>query len=422
MFVVFLWAFAPPALIVLGCLLLWAASWLRQHRRPAGFVRGAGCVSFLGWLILLTGIVTTTLLTTHALAPIIWIVVGYVLVMGLLRYWHSEIRFLIWTLSEAAERGIPLETAARAYANERRGRLADRARLLADYLDAAMPLSLAMARSGLFVSREIQLAADVGEKTGTLSQSLKKMVQEMNDLERVFDTLFARFFYLGCLVSVMTLLVAFLMVKIVPTFEQIFHDFGLRLPWATQVLISATRLLTNYWYLCVPVLAALALLAFLALFRFLGVSARLLPIVGRLFSPLDTVSVLQLLAVTVREKRPLVGSLELLAAYCPAARARSRLHGAIRRITSGEHWCDALRHARFVSRAQCAVFRSAEQAGNLAWALNEMADSRVRRAAHRAQAALSVLFPLFVLGLALCVLFVMLSIAMPLFNLISCLA
>jgi len=173
MFVVF-WAFVPPALIVLGCLLLWAASWLRQPRRPAGHVWGAGCVYFLGWLILLTGIVTTTLLTTDALAPIIWIVVGYVLAMGLLRYWHSEIRFLIWTLSEAAERGIPLETAARAYANERRGRLADRARLMADYLDAAMPLSLAMARSRLFVSREIQLAADVGEKTGTLSQSLNE--------------------------------------------------------------------------------------------------------------------------------------------------------------------------------------------------------------------------------------------------------
>lgn len=421
MFVVF-WAFVPPALIVLGCLLLWAASWLRQPRRPAGHVWGAGCVYFLGWLILLTGIVTTTLLTTDVLAPIIWIVVGYVLAMGLLRYWHSEIRFLIWTLSEAAERGIPLETAARAYANERRGRLADRARLMADYLDAAMPLSLAMARSRLFVSREIQLAADVGEKTGTLSQSLKKIMQEMNDLERVFDTLFARFFYLGCLVSVMALFLSYLMLTTVPRLEAIFLECGLTLPWVTQVLTSSTRLLVNYWHLCVPVLAALALLAFLALFRFLGTSARLLPVVGRLFSPLNTVSIQQLLAVTVREKRPLVGSLELLATHCPASRARSRLHGAIRRITSGEHWCDALRRARFMSRAQCAVFRSAEQAGNLAWALNEMADSRVRRAAHRAQAVLSVLFPLGVFGLALCVLFVMLSIVMPLFNLISGLA
>ena len=74
---------------------------------------------------------------------------------------------------------------ARAYANEQSGALADRARNLADYLDAAMPLSLALSRSRLSVSPEIQLAADVGEKTGTLSQSLKKSLEHLDEFERI---------------------------------------------------------------------------------------------------------------------------------------------------------------------------------------------------------------------------------------------
>jgi len=194
------------------------------------------------------------------------------------------------------------------------------------------------------------------------------------------------------------------------------------LPPITQLLITFARVFVSYWYLCVPVLGLLALLGFLAMFRFLGVSGRVLPVVGRLFSPIDNASVLQMLAVTVREKRPIVASLELLAAYSPSQRARNRLHGAIRRIADGGHWCEALRRARFVSRAQCAVFRSAEQAGNLAWALDEMADSRIRRASYRAHAVLNVLFPILIFGLAMCVLFVALGMGLPLFNLISGLA
>ena len=68
-------------------------------------------MTVVGWGILLVGIILATLTTTYAFAPIIWIVAGYVLAAGASRYRHSEVRFLIWTLAEAAERGIPLETA-----------------------------------------------------------------------------------------------------------------------------------------------------------------------------------------------------------------------------------------------------------------------------------------------------------------------
>ena len=42
---------------------------------------------------------------------------------------------------------------------------------------------------GCHVSREVRLAADVGEKTGTLSQSLKKALQQMDDFERVLSAI-----------------------------------------------------------------------------------------------------------------------------------------------------------------------------------------------------------------------------------------
>ena len=127
----------------------------------------------------------------------------------------------------------------------------------------------------------------------------------------------------------------------------------------------------------------MALLTFggvVVLLSYLGLSFRGWPIVGRFFSTIDNASVLRMLSVAVQEKRPLVGSLELLAAYAPFSLARSRLYEAIHQMTNGAHWCDALQRARLVTRAQATVFKSAERAGNLAWALDEMADSSIRRA------------------------------------------
>ena len=66
---------------------------------------------------------------------------------GSVRSRRNEVKYLLWNLAEAARRGIPLETVARAFAHEQRGGLAARSRNLADYMDAAMPLSLALSRS-----------------------------------------------------------------------------------------------------------------------------------------------------------------------------------------------------------------------------------------------------------------------------------
>ena len=67
---------------------------------------------------------------------------------------------------------------------------------------------------------------------------------------------------------------------------------------------------------------------------------------------------------------------------------------------------------------EAGLFRAAERAGNLAWALEEMADSSVRRAAYRLSAWLNVLFPAVVIVFGGCVFFIALGILMPLFALI----
>ena len=415
-------ALGPPALILTGFGLLWGVNWFRQRSVASGSSAPLEAITLFGWVVLIGGVGTLAFVTDPVFSPLIWCVVLVVWISGVVRFRRSEVNFLIWSLAEAAQRGIPLETVARAFANERGGRLAIRARNLADYLDAAMPLSLALSRSRLSVSPEVRLAADVGEKTGTLSQSLKKALQQVGDFERLLGSLFAKVSYLSVIFFVMFMILTFMMLKIVPVFEHMFREFDMQLPPMTLLLISVSSWFVQYWFILLPVLLVIGFAAVVLLLSYLGISVRGLPFVGRFFSTIDNASVLQLLAVAVREKRPLVGSLELFAAYSRSPRARHRLHAAIRQIADGSHWCEALQHAGFVTRAQSGVFKSAERAGNLAWALEEMADGTVRRTSYRMQAALNFLFPLLILGCGLCVLFVAVAMLLPLFTLISGLA
>jgi type II secretory pathway component PulF len=74
-------------------------------------------------------------------------------------------------------------------------------------------------------------------------------------------------------------------------------------------------------------------------------------------------------------------------------------------MDQGADWCDCLGQAGLIRRPEIAVFKSASRTGNLAWALDEMADSSVRRAACRLRALVTVAFPVLVLVMGGCVLF-----------------
>jgi type II secretory pathway component PulF len=156
-----------------------------------------------------------------------------------------------------------------------------------------------------------------------------------------------------------------------------------------------------------------------AVLYYVRLSPRDLPIARRLWRRADCALIMRWLGIAVRQKRPIPEMIRLLAAYYPQAALRRRLEQAAHRIEAGADWCDSLWRAGLMRQAECAVFQAAERAGNLAWALDEMADSSVRRLAYRIQRWLSVLFPAVILTFGACVGFVAFSLLAPLVCLIQ---
>jgi type II secretory pathway component PulF len=409
----------PVILTLVGFGLFWLATWQSQNRSLSESRIQQIVLKACGTILLVLGLFGILLMMTGPLI-ILALPIGLVVFFAaVIRYRKTEGRTLVWAMTVAAERGIPLETAARAFGAERDDLLGKRARMLADYLDSGVPLSLALHRSRFVVSPEVLLAADLGERTNSLGSALRRIVGRSDDFEAGIRSAMEKIFYLVFLVTWMIAILTFMMIKIVPVFQRIFEEFGMELPDATQALIGVSQFVVQFGFVAIPLWLGLIVVLVIGLVAYMGVPYRTLPILRRMSGQLDNAVILRLLSLAVEQGRPIGESLRFLAGYFPLSGPRAKLERAAKRIGDGAIWQDALWKVGLLSRAEGRLLASAERAKNLAWALDEMADSKSRRSAYRIRAWISVLFPVSILSFGSVVMFVAVGLMLPLFKLVS---
>ena len=374
MFQTALIALAPFLTVLVGLGLLCLQAHLRARSRALRVDWLVRSLTFWGCLFSLAGLFAVVGMLSNVAFVIAWSVTAVLLLAALSRFQDAERRSLLWTLMVASERAIPLDAAARAFGEERPDTRGTRALVLADYLEAGLPLALALQRSRHRLPPALLLAADLGQQTGELGPALRQVLDRPDDFELLQRTTAEKLVYLVILTLFTFAAWFFVMLKIVPVFEKILHEFGVAKPPVTDVLIAGSRLVINNWFVLLP--------AFL-----------LLPLLGRLWHRGDTAVILRWLAIAVRSQRPIGEMVELLADRFPRRRVRVKLQRAAQRMEQGGDWCESLRHVGLMRDAESVVFQAAGRAGNLAWALDELADSRVRRSTYRLRAFVNVAFP-----------------------------
>jgi type II secretory pathway component PulF len=358
-------------------------------------------------------------MTSTVLFPIVGIATAVVLVAAVRRYHDTEQQSLVWLLTTAAERGVPLDVAARCFAEERGDLVGTRAARLAEYLEAGVPLSLALRRSGIRMSTAAELAADLGTQTGTLGPALRQAINHAEEYEISLRSLVEKSYYIAWMLFFGSATLAFMVIKIAPVYDKMFQEFAIPLPSVTISLLAMTRWCMEYWPFVAGVLVVLLLLFVEGVFFYTGCSVRHLPMIRRFWRRVDCALVMRWLAMAARQDRPFAEFLRLLASYLPQPALRSQLAWAASRLEQGTHWCETLQRAKVLRSHECAVFRAAERAGNLAWALEEMADGSLRRSVRRTRLWLSLAIPAVVLTFGGCVLFFAAAFLLPLAKLIE---
>ncbi len=388
-------------------------------------------MTIAGWVMVLLGVLGLLAMFVGPVAFVAWLIFLVIMAMAVGQYRQSERRALLWGLALAAERGIPLEQAANAFADERYDETGLRAARLARELERGTPLPDAVKQSRNLLPFDARLACGVGWQGGCLGPALRRVVEFQEEFENYVRAATEKLFYL-LLVGAASLIVAtFLIVRIVPSLDTTYQEFGLEMPRATLAVIElsdwADWLLQFNSPAVVPMFGSLGLdldvadlLILVALMFCLVVILyyvgwiRWEPwLVRRIWRRAHTAWILRYLAFLTQQGRPLEFGVRLLAANYPAGYIAMRLFRATGLMSGGRDWCDALRAQGLIRTADVAALRAAQRAGNLPWVMEELSESHLRRLVLRFRAFLSIVLPISVLLCGGVLLALVMSVLLP---------
>jgi general secretion pathway protein F len=152
---------------------------------------------------------------------------------------------------------------------------------------------------------------------------------------------------------------------------------------------------------------------------FSGYSEFHVPYVDRLFLRRHSIMVLRCLAMIVEGGRSIDLGFQILARWYPATWVRERLAGVYLAVNQGHDWLGSLRAFGLIGGTDAALLDSARRAGNLSWALRELAEGSARRLEYRLQVFGQILFTLTLLVIGTLVGFLAVAYFSPLVMLIQ---
>jgi type IV pilus assembly protein PilC len=158
-----------------------------------------------------------------------------------------------------------------------------------------------------------------GESAGVLDTVLDTVATYKENIEAIKGKIKKAMFYPTMVFAVAIAVSAILLIFVVPQFEAVFKNFGADLPAFTQMIVSASRFLTSYWYLAlIWVIGSVTGLIFLyrrspKFAHFCARAVLKLPVVGQILHQSAIARFSRTLGVTFAAGVPLVEALDSVA-------------------------------------------------------------------------------------------------------------
>lgn len=283
-------------------------------------------------------------------------------------------------LADASSADLPLEPALRAAAQEA-GRRERRVLLrIADDIAAGIPTDEAFMRAGEALPAHLLALILAGLESGNLAAVLSRYLTLTRQRARARRPLLFAVAYPALLMAGSTCLFLLILLFLVPQFEDMFADFGMQLPWITELLISMSHFARSFWWpmLALFIFAGIVLLLYWLVMRGRHVTLGSLPVFDLAVRAQDWGRFCGLLSLLVESRQPLPQALRLAAAAATTLRVRGAGIAVAEDIEAGlTPWEAAL--PRTIPGPIKQVFRWASRSDVFAEALGGLAELYSRR-------------------------------------------
>lgn len=289
--------------------------------------------------------------------------------------------------------------------------------ILLDAVKGGMPFSKALEQHPQHFNEFYVNMVRSGEVSGQMSAVLTRLVEHMERLRALRESVVSATIYPLILLTVAVLTLIVLLGFVVPRFQTMFEDAGDTLPLATQILMGVGDLFRQWWWLLALAAAALAL----GLRRWLKTpqgqrwkQAALLrlPLVGPLAAKFQMTLFARSWGTLLNNGVPMLTALSIATDTVSNGVMRGPLAGVAPVVKEGGRVVDALRGTGLFEPLAINLIRVGEETGRVGAMAMELADILNRQVETGIKRLLTLLEPLIILVLGVLVAFIVISLMM----------
>ena len=158
-------------------------------------------------------------------------------------------------LSILQDAGLPILRSLRILEQQQKpGRLKNSISDVGDEIESGATLSEAMAKSPKVFNRLYINMIKAGEAGGALEVILRRLSEFLDRSESLKRKVKGAMIYPIVVIIAATGILTFIMLRIVPVFQKMFEEFGLKLPVMTQILINISNWVVKYGWFSIPLI------------------------------------------------------------------------------------------------------------------------------------------------------------------------
>ncbi|MDX2315175.1 MAG: type II secretion system F family protein, partial [Gammaproteobacteria bacterium] len=282
-------------------------------------------------------------------------------------------------------------------------------------------LSAALDSHNRLISRFKRNMLKAGEASGALDAALARLAEFMERSRELRDSVLSALLYPAVLVGVGVMSMAIILGLVIPKISEMFTEAGQQLPWFTQLVVSSGNVVQNYWW-------AMALLVtgiYIYMRRQyadpvsrLRWDGRLLhvPMVGNLIGRLEAARFTRTLGTLLGNGVPLLDAIAIAKEVVANQVIADGIRRVAERVRQGEGLARPLTEARVFPPLAGHLLQVGEESGNLESMLMQLAQIYEREVQSALRRLMAVLEPALILGLAVVIAGIIMSMVIAIFS------
>ncbi|MBL8027974.1 MAG: type II secretion system F family protein [Fibrobacteres bacterium] len=263
-----------------------------------------------------------------------------------------------------------------------------------------------------------------GEAAGVLSTVLERLADYLERMDKIQKKIKASLAYPVVVGAVAIIVIAALIVFVVPTFRDMFLEMGRELPLVTRIVLGLSDYLRQY----IPFIAVLAVVL-TALYNKSNISTKWqiritefkmkLPIVGKILINGAVARFSRTLSTLLQAGIPLMDSLKISKASSNNIVLEMGIERSMKSIEIGEPFSKPLSEVTMLPPMLVRMAAVGERTGELPAMLGKVADYYDSEINSSVDSIMSILEPLMILVLGIVIGFVLVSMYLPLFEMVT---